>query len=58
MAFVPADPDFEARTRASFAKQGAMKLLGAVLERGGRHTHCATGTQTLMTLLGRTGVKD
>ena len=33
MAFAPADPDFEARTRESFAKQGAMKLLGAELER-------------------------
>jgi uncharacterized protein (TIGR00369 family) len=32
-AFVPANPDFEARTRASFAKQGAMALLGAELER-------------------------
>jgi uncharacterized protein (TIGR00369 family) len=31
--FVPADPDFEARTRASFARQGAMALLGAELER-------------------------
>jgi len=33
VAFAPADPDFEARTRESFAKQGAMKLLGAELER-------------------------
>src|SRR5215216_4149100 len=32
MTFVPADPDFERRTRASFAKQGAMAYLGAVLE--------------------------
>jgi uncharacterized protein (TIGR00369 family) len=32
-AFVPADPDFEQRTRASFARQGAMTHLGAVLER-------------------------
>jgi uncharacterized protein (TIGR00369 family) len=31
--FVPANPEFEARTRASFAKQGAMKFLGAELER-------------------------
>jgi uncharacterized protein (TIGR00369 family) len=30
---VPADPDFERRTRASFARQGAMALIGAVLER-------------------------
>jgi uncharacterized protein (TIGR00369 family) len=33
MAFVPADPDYERRTRASFAKQGAMKLIGATLEK-------------------------
>lgn len=33
MAFVPADPDFEARTRASFARQGAMAHLGAVMEK-------------------------
>jgi len=26
--FVPADPDFERRTRASFARQGAMALIG------------------------------
>ena len=32
MAFSPADPDFEARTRASFERQGIMALLGAVLE--------------------------
>lgn len=31
MAFSPADPDYERRTRASFAKQGAMGFLGAVL---------------------------
>jgi uncharacterized protein (TIGR00369 family) len=29
----PADPDFEKRTRASFARQGAMAFLGATLER-------------------------
>jgi uncharacterized protein (TIGR00369 family) len=33
MAFQPADPAFEARVRASFARQGAMKLIGAVLTR-------------------------
>ncbi|MGZ5038820.1 MAG: PaaI family thioesterase [Usitatibacter sp.] len=33
MGFVPADPQFEQRTRASFAKQGAMAHLGAVLEK-------------------------
>ncbi len=150
MAFTPADPAFEERTRASFARQGAMALLGASLgkvepgrveialpfrpelsqqhgffhagmiaaiadsaggyagfslfppaagvltvefklnllaaadgeralavgevirsgrtltvcrldawvEKGGRRTHCATGTQTLMCLVGRAGVKD
>jgi uncharacterized protein (TIGR00369 family) len=30
---VPANPDFEARTRESFAKQGIMRLIGAELER-------------------------
>ena len=33
MAFTPADPAFEERTRASFARQGAMAHLGARLER-------------------------
>jgi len=33
MTFVPADPAFEARTRTSFARQGAMGYLGAVLEK-------------------------
>jgi uncharacterized protein (TIGR00369 family) len=33
MGFQAADPDFEARVRASFARQGAMKLIGAVLTR-------------------------
>jgi uncharacterized protein (TIGR00369 family) len=32
-AFVPADSDFEARTRASFARQGVMAHIGAELER-------------------------
>lgn len=32
MAIAPADPDFEARTRASFARQGIMGHLGATLE--------------------------
>lgn len=32
MPFEPADPAFEARTRASFARQGAMAYLGALLE--------------------------
>ena len=30
-AFTPADPGYAARVRASFARQGAMKTLGAVL---------------------------
>jgi uncharacterized protein (TIGR00369 family) len=33
MAFVPANPDFERRTREGFAKQGAMTLIGATLEK-------------------------
>ena len=33
MSLAPADPDFERRTRESFAKQGAMAHLGATLER-------------------------
>jgi uncharacterized protein (TIGR00369 family) len=33
MSFQAADPDFEARVRASFGRQGAMKLIGAVLTR-------------------------
>jgi len=33
MDFQPADPDFEARVRASFGRQGVMKLIGAVLAR-------------------------
>jgi uncharacterized protein (TIGR00369 family) len=33
MAFVPANPDFERRTRDSFAKQGAMAHIGATLEK-------------------------
>jgi uncharacterized protein (TIGR00369 family) len=35
MGFVPADPQFEQRTRASFAKQGAMAYLGALLDEVG-----------------------
>src|SRR6266404_3869227 len=30
-AFVPSDPDYEARVRKSFDRQGAMRLLGARL---------------------------
>lgn len=33
MAFTPANPDFEARTRDSFARQGIMGLIGARMER-------------------------
>ena len=32
--------------------------LDAHVEKGGRRTHCATGLQTLMCLVGRAGVKD
>lgn len=32
--------------------------LDAWVEKDGRRTHCATGTQTLMSLVGRAGVKD
>ena len=32
--------------------------LDAYVEKAGRRTHCATGLQTLMTLVGRSGVKD
>ncbi|HET9579057.1 MAG TPA: PaaI family thioesterase [Usitatibacter sp.] len=31
--------------------------LEAFVEKGGKRTHCATGTQTLMCLVGRSGVK-
>jgi uncharacterized protein (TIGR00369 family) len=33
MAFQASDPAFEARVRASFGRQGAMKLIGAALTR-------------------------
>lgn len=33
MRFQPRDPDFERRVRASFARQAAMRTLGATLER-------------------------
>jgi uncharacterized protein (TIGR00369 family) len=33
VGFSPADPDFERRTRASFARQGAMAFIGAVLDK-------------------------
>jgi uncharacterized protein (TIGR00369 family) len=32
-AFAPADPDFEGRVRASFARQGIMTLIGAQMTR-------------------------
>jgi uncharacterized protein (TIGR00369 family) len=32
--------------------------LDAWVEKGGRRTHCATGTQTLMSIVGRAGVRD
>ena len=72
MGFVPADPQFEQRTRASFAKQGAIAVgevlrsgrtltvcrLDAIVEKERRRVHCATGVQTLIALAGRGGVKD
>ena len=33
MAFTAADPDFAARVRASFARQGVMRLIGASIAR-------------------------
>jgi uncharacterized protein (TIGR00369 family) len=32
--------------------------LDAYVEKGGKRTHCATGLQTLMSVVGRAGVKD
>jgi len=32
--------------------------LDAYVEKGGKRTHCATGMQTLMTLVGRAGIVD
>jgi len=32
--------------------------LDAWVEKGGKRSHCATGMQTLMTVVGRAGVKD
>ena len=32
--------------------------LDAYVDKGGRRSHCATGVQTLMTLVGRAGVRD
>jgi uncharacterized protein (TIGR00369 family) len=32
--------------------------LDAFVEKAGRRTHCATGVQTLMSVVGRAGVKD
>jgi len=32
--------------------------LDAFVEKAGRRVHCATGVQTLMSVVGRTGVKD
>lgn len=40
-AFAPTDPDWERRVRASFARQGAMALIGARLE------HLAPGACTV-----------
>jgi uncharacterized protein (TIGR00369 family) len=32
--------------------------LDAYVDKGGKRTHCATGVQTLMSIVGRAGVKD
>ena len=32
--------------------------LDAFVEKGGKRSHCATGLQTLMSIVGRAGVKD
>lgn len=32
--------------------------LEAYVDKGGKRTHCATGVQTLMCLVGRAGIKD
>ena len=32
--------------------------LDAYVDKGAKRTHCATGVQTLMSLVGRVGVKD
>lgn len=32
--------------------------MDAFVEKGGRRAHCATGVQTLMSVVGRAGVKD
>jgi uncharacterized protein (TIGR00369 family) len=32
--------------------------LDAYVDKGGKRTHCATGLQTLMSIVGRAGVKD
>ena len=32
--------------------------LDAYVDKGGKRTHCATGLQTLMSVVGRAGVKD
>ncbi len=42
MSFTSADPNFDARVRASFAKQGAMGLIGAQL------THVSAGEVRLV----------
>ena len=39
-------------------QQRYKEALDAFVEKAGRRVHCATGTQTLMALVGRAGVKD
>jgi uncharacterized protein (TIGR00369 family) len=45
MDFTPKDPDFEARVRASFARQPMMETLGATL------TEVAPGTTTIVSTI-------
>jgi hypothetical protein len=59
MRFVPADPQFEQRARASFAKQGAL-VDQVVPGRVGISLpfRPELGVQMLIALAGRGGVKD
>ena len=72
MGFTPSDPDFEVNLPAAADGERAMSVgevirsgrtltvysLDAFVEKGGKRTHCATGQQTPMALVGRAGVKD
>jgi len=64
MTHQSADPEYERRTRVSFARQGAMAHLGAQLAKvePGRVKivlpYRPELSQQLMSLVGRAGVKD